>query len=190
VLTPQNEKSVEFEREWSASNPFMWNYDADVQLPLTDAESSDLLQKQNTHFPRDKVQVWNELLSVHSSSESLVPQYKEFLQNDADQFSVRLMTTFFTDLLGKDSLQTRLERRVADEEEAYRVAQAEAEAEALRLAQETEDQEAYRIAQEAAEEEERRLAEEKENYRVAQAEAEAEAEAEALRLAEEAGVVC
>ena len=56
-----------------------------------------------------------ELANVCAYGNKLAPLYKEFLQFDPYQFSVRLLVTFFADLLGKDYIQCRLVRTMLRE---------------------------------------------------------------------------
>eukprot|EP01032_Pedospumella_encystans_P019908 gene19908-22626_t len=106
----QDERTVEFETEWLVSNPFVCNAKGTLSELTEDIVIENNLS--NRHFPDERTKVINELNQVYETSKAAAPQYKELLQNDADQFAVRLMTTFFADLLGKDSLQTRLIRQL------------------------------------------------------------------------------
>jgi hypothetical protein len=109
VMAQGGFKARHFEREWAASNLFLWEYEASIAA-LTEPKGLTAASWRETHFPTSEAAVTSELLKVHQTSDSLAPEYKDYLQNDEDQFSVRLMVLFFADLLGKDSIQCRLVR--------------------------------------------------------------------------------
>jgi len=109
VLARQDERAAELEAEWAVANPFVWAFKGTLTELSEEIEfKNDFWSRQ---LPDERAALVQELTQVYETSKAAAPQYKELLQNDADQFSVRLMTTFFTDLLGKDSLQTRLIRQ-------------------------------------------------------------------------------
>jgi hypothetical protein len=103
-----DEKSVNFEREWAEANPFIWSFGGSLRELTEEVEVSNTVVAKL--FPPERTTVAQELSNVYRQGEQLAPAFKDYLQNDEDQFSVRLMALFFADLLGKDSIQCRLVR--------------------------------------------------------------------------------
>jgi hypothetical protein len=105
ILSIEDDRSAEFAAEWWASNPYLFRSLGSVPTGAGASEESTEAADE-----RDKELVTKELFAVHQQAEGLVPGFKNLAKVDEDQFSVRLMTLFFADLLGKDSIQCRLVR--------------------------------------------------------------------------------
>jgi hypothetical protein len=118
LLQQEDVKLAQFESEWRGANDYMWGVRGTLleltedpeEEPAASSPSSSLAAcvSRSTHFPSDKVRITRELAAVYAQSDRVVPVFKQYLQEDPDQFGVRLMAIFMVDLLGKDSLPSRV----------------------------------------------------------------------------------
>jgi hypothetical protein len=106
LIMPEGDQRARCEEEWKASNTFVWNYQT-TMTQLIEPPQIPEKTRWDAYFPSDRAVLTDELSGVLHTAEDAAPRFRFYIDEDGDQFTMRLMATFFADLLGKDSLQSR-----------------------------------------------------------------------------------